>query len=422
MPILRRSIVSAVLLLVAVGARAEAPRLLGFVRLEGRSFDATPSWLDSGFGKLGGGRRPTGTSDPSALAEGRLALDFEPAVGWRLFVHGVAHTGDAGASSAGSGLLEAFAELHRGLGEGHELALRAGEFFLPTSRENVEPLWSSPYTLTLSALNTWIGEEVRPLGLDAIWSRTFADDHRVAFGATLFEGNDTAGVLLAWRGFALHDRPTPFARYLPLPPFPGAAERFPSQSRHGTQPFQRDLDGRPGFAGRAVWSAPDLGAGGLRLQATSWRNRGDRALHGDEYAWDTGFDWLGLDAGLPGGLRLVTEWGHGTSRMGAPSGVARAQVDIAFTAFYALLTREWGPTRCTVRYDRFTVRDEDRLPLDDNREHGSGWTAAALVRLGERWRVAVEVLDLEAERPAAARVGAPEPSGRSLRSELRFTF
>ena len=38
--------------------------------------------------------------------------------------------------------------------------------FLPTSRENVDPLWQSPYTLTLSSLNTWIGEEVRLAGLD----------------------------------------------------------------------------------------------------------------------------------------------------------------------------------------------------------------------------------------------------------------
>jgi hypothetical protein len=40
-------------------------------------------------------------------------------------------------------------------------------YFPQPSRENVDPLWSSPYTITLSALNTWIGEEVRLTGLEA---------------------------------------------------------------------------------------------------------------------------------------------------------------------------------------------------------------------------------------------------------------
>jgi len=56
--------------------------------------------------------------------------------------------------SAGSGLLEAYVEWRLETGFGHRWTLRAGQFFLPTSRENIGILWTSPYTLTLSALNS----------------------------------------------------------------------------------------------------------------------------------------------------------------------------------------------------------------------------------------------------------------------------
>lgn len=44
------------------------------------------------------------------------------------------------------------------------LDLRGGVFFPPVSLENPGPAWTTVYTITQSALNSWIGEEVRPTG------------------------------------------------------------------------------------------------------------------------------------------------------------------------------------------------------------------------------------------------------------------
>ena len=405
---------------------AEAPRLIGFVRVSAGSIDAAPTFLDGGFGKLVDGGSPTEDNADAFLGEARLALDWELGAGWGLFVHGVARQdAESRDSSSGSGLLEAFAERRFGDGEWNEWTLRAGQFFLPASRENVGSLWTSPYTLTLSAMNSWIAEEIRPIGFDLAYARTFASDHRLHLAGTVFGGNDTSGTLLAWRGFSFHDRPTPTSRFVPLPPFEGFEEQFPKQSGEGTKAFGSDLDGRPGFAGRARWNAPDNRA---VVQVTAFLNQGDRDIHGQEYAWETDFRWLSVETALPAGLRLLGEWGTGISLMGfAPPGQrSEAVVDIRFDTFYLLLTREWGALRTTVRYDDFRVRDRDSTVLadnrDDGREEGRAWTLALMLPMSEHWRAGVELLDLEADRPAARRAGSPPLDGDSLRAELRYAF
>lgn len=406
----------------AVPVLGEAPRVIGVVRVSAGSFDTAPSFLEGGFGKLldgsGDGRVE------SAIGEARLAVDWQMGAGWGLFVHGVARRdadGDGTSGGAGSGLLEAFVERSFGDGEWHLWTVRAGQFFLPSSRENVDSLWTSPYTLSLSAMNSWIAEEIRPIGVDVAYRKTFPSDHKLQLAATVFGGHDTSATLLAWRGFSFHDRPTPTGRFVPLPPIERFGEQFPHQSARGSKAFGSDLDGRPGYAGRARWSAPDDRA---IVQATAFLNRGDRALHGEEYAWETDFRWLSAETRLPAGLRLIGEWGTGTSRMGfAPQGErSEAVVDILFDTFYVLLTRDFGTWRATVRYDDFRVEDRDSTALDDNREDGRAWTLAVLVPIDEHWRAGVEWLDVEADRPAARQAGSPPVDGDSLRAELRFAF
>ncbi|GMU64054.1 MAG: hypothetical protein AMXMBFR36_03280 [Acidobacteriota bacterium] len=420
-PSFARSLALALALAALSRASVAAPfEASGFLRAAAARFEAPVGFLDGGFGKLEAGAA-SGESD-EAIGEARLALDWEPAVGWRFFVHGVARRDAAAvAPASGSGLLEAFLEHRRGWGEGNELVVLAGQFFLPVSRENVGALWTSPYSLTLSALNAWVAEEVRPIGVDAAWRRTTTSEHRVEAAATLFGGNDTAGTLLAWRGFALHDRPTPTTRFVPLPAIAVLPEQFPEQSGRGSRAFGSDLDGRPGFAGRLRWEAP---GGRALVQASGFVNRGDRDLHGDEYAWDTDVRWLAGETDLPLGLRLVAEWASGETRMGfAPPGErSPARVDVTFDASYALLTRRWGPVRATVRYDAFETRDRDATAGDDNRERGDAWTVALLADAGEHWRFGVELVELDADRPAARAVDGDDPDGRSLRLEARFGF
>lgn len=71
-------------------------------------------------------------------------------------------------------------------------------------------------------------------------------------------------------------------------------------------PFSSSGCMTPGYAGRARWSAPDDRA---VVQATAFLNRGDRDIHGKEYAWETDFRWLSVETAPPAGLRLLGEWG-----------------------------------------------------------------------------------------------------------------
>jgi len=410
------------LALVAAPAAAERPQILGFVRVAGGVVDSAPSFLEGGFGKTLAGALPGDVVDENAGGELRLAIDWELGVGWRLFAHGVARTDpvERGGTS-GSGLLEAYVEGRRGFGAGHEIVARLGQFFLPASRENVGPLWTSPYTLTLSAMNSWIAEEIRPIGLDLAWRHTAPSERRLELAATVFGGNDTSGTLLAWRGFSFHDRPTPTGAFVPLPPRSSFVDTFTDQDRRGTLPFGADLDGRPGWAGRARWNAPRRRA---VVQTTIFFNDGDRRLHGGQYSWRTDFRWLSTEVALPAGLRLLGEWGTGFSEMGlAPAGAAsRSVVDVEYETFYLLLTRAFGPLRASLRYDDFFVEDRDGTAGDDNREDGRAWTFALLASLGESWRLGAEYLSVEADNAAARAAGSPDPGGRSFRLELRYSF
>ena len=44
--------------------------------------------------------------------------------------------------------------------------MKAGAFFPTISLENDDIGWTSPYTLSASAINTWIGEELRTIGTE----------------------------------------------------------------------------------------------------------------------------------------------------------------------------------------------------------------------------------------------------------------
>lgn len=432
MPAIRIRIVAIQSLVVGVLAvpafAVDPPSIVGWARLSGGAIDGELSFLDGGYGKLVDGELPESARAEAITGELRLAIDWQPGPGWRLFLHGAARgeegrlrSGEPPAAAAASGLLEGFVERRFGFGAGQEIAIKVGQFFLPASRENVEELWSSPYTLTLSALNSWVAEEIRPIGLDLLWSRTDASDQRWSLAGTLFGGNDTAGTMVAWRGFALHDRPTPTAEFLPLPPLAALATTFPDQDRRGTQPFSGDLDQRLGYAGRVRWDAPQRRA---VVQATAFLNNGDRGLHSGQYAWRTDFRWLSTEVELPAGFRFLGEWGTGTSAMGfAPPGRrSRSQVDIGFDVLYAMLSWQRGALRTSLRYDDFAVEDRDSTPGDDNSEDGSAWTLAVLGSFGEHWRLGAEMLYLEATRPQALQSGAGDLGGRSFRADMRYAF
>jgi hypothetical protein len=50
------------------------------------------------------------------------------------------------------------------------LRIRGGFFFPPVSMENTDPAWTSPFSITTSAINSWIGEEIRVTGVESTFA------------------------------------------------------------------------------------------------------------------------------------------------------------------------------------------------------------------------------------------------------------
>ncbi len=418
---MRRTAVLLLALALAPAGRAAAqPALAVWLDLVGRgvAVDAAPSWLDGGTGRLAFGD-PAGGYHSASLGEARLGLDWRSGDRFTLHLHARARAqeGDGGRAA---GLVEAWAQLQAApRGGADRFRLRAGQLFLPTSRENVRPLWSSPYTLTLSALNSWIGEEVRPIGVLAEYDTTVDSTQGVRAGACLFGGNDSAGALLAWRGWTMGDRLTVSGETLPLPGLPSLAAGgpFAEQDRHGTTPFEGDLDGRPGWAAYLRYRRSDVGL----VQLTHLDNRGDRALHDvgsghGEYAWDTRFDLVGAELHPGVGWTLAGEHLRGETKMGLP--VARAYA--SFHASYLLLSWQRSTLRLSGRWDGFATRDEDHLPAGERSdEDGHAWTAAVLWQPLPALELGLDFVAAHVERPALVGTGERLDGGRTVTASVR---
>lgn len=409
-----RSISLAAALAVLPGARearAGALEVDGIVLGRGLVMLSQPSWLEHGWGRLTEGADAPGDTSAHARGQAHLGLDWKPGELWLVHAHGLARAEPDRAGGERLGLTEAFLQFRPELTPSTTLRFRGGLFFPPISRENVGPLWSSPYTITYSAWNSWIGEELRLLGLEAALDRRFGR-HEVQLAGSAFVGADTLGTLIAWRGWGLGDRLAVVGEVVPLPNLPsmGPSGPFRSQRRDGTRPID-ELDDRLGWMVRARWRRGD----GL-VQGSYLDNRGDRELYRDQYSWDAWFAHAGFELPLGSKVRLVSEGGLGESGMGPGA------VDVRFKAAYALLT--WGgeKARLSGRLDVFRNEDLHRHfePYD---EEGHALTLAAFWTPSPRWRVGAEVLEVRGERPAARASGAdPDVDARRATVEVRLSF
>ncbi len=331
-----------------------------------------------------------------------------------MVAHGLARLEDDEVEGEAAGLVELFADLQRTVGDRHQVGVRAGLFFPATSFENVERGWHSPYTLTLSAINSWVGEESRELGVEGRWTAALGDGRLTVAGA-LGGGNDTAGTLLAWRGFSLHDRLTTLGETIALPPLSSLEDDgiFGVQRDQGTRPLTEDLDGRVGWSGRVAWRDDRRG---LTFRLRIADNRGDRELHGDQYAWRTRTVAAGVGVDRPSGWSILAEVLIGDTGMG----IRPHFVDADFAAAYLLVSRRWDRWRLSVRVDQFETRDRDGSIGEISDEDGQAVTVAVLRQAGP-WRVGAELVALEVDRPSGSGF-VEDGGGETFRLELRRSW
>lgn len=394
-----------VLLLAALPAFAQSTfSVNGFITARGAYVTGPESWTKGGFGRFDVGANGPGDSATRSTAVANIGVDWNPVSWFGVHAQGVGRQHD-------SGVTEALVELHS-----EQWQLRAGEFFLPTSRENRAALWTSPYTISFSALNDWIGQEFRPIGVDLQWKPNFY----VTAGATAFRGNDTLGAEIAWRGWTIGNRLSVHDELLPLPPLfsLGKPGQFLEQ-RDGSTAFGRDLDGRTGWAARLRLQQPER----AMIQFTRIDNRGDRELYRGEYAWQTRFNIVGAQLGSDDTTTLLAEYSWGDTGMGEPDYIDRPWVQMDFYTGYALVSHKSGKVRTSARYDLFTNEERDHSVGENESERGRSWSVAAFYEVNEHTRAGVEFAQVTGRRPAAEQSGfSGNTDGHMVTLELRYRF
>lgn len=261
---------------------------------------------------------------------------------------------------------------------------RVGFFYPKLSLENVETGWLSPFTYTQSAINSWVGEELRTAGLEfTLYSpgRTRNSPFSFEFHGSLFKANDPLGTLLSWRGFAMHDRQSLNNDRLPFAPYPSVIEEDRVNHPNYVEPFH-ELDGNIGFY---------LGAHIEYYKQSTARyyyydNQANPLAVNHErlYGWRTKFHSFALQHKFTGNTRVLGQWLSGSSAMGTRS------VYIDYDAWYVMLSHKIKAHRISLRLDKFKVREDDILSWDPNNSDGQGVTLAWRYNIDNNWQIGAE--------------------------------
>jgi hypothetical protein len=290
---------------------------------------------------------------------------------------------------------------------------RAGLFWPPISQEHSGASWLVTDSITPSAANSWVGEEVKVLGLEGT-AQTRLGEHELALTGAAFLHNDMSGTTLSYRGWALHDVRVSMHADLPLPPLSPSRRRWQDTI---TSPFW-EVDGEPGFYGRLDWTPPLP----VTVNAFYYDNRGDRvSSRALQTSWRTRFWNLGAMATLGEGTEAKAQvmWGNTLVGRDMPTGIP---VDVDFATAYLLVSRQLGAGKLSVRADWFEAHDNSNVTRDNNNERGWAATLAYKRPLVDFADLIVEVLHVSSERPArASNAGiAPEQDQTLLQTSIRF--
>ena len=356
-------------LLAATAARATDWEL--DLDLRAVASDAATSVIDGGYG-------PTRFSQGQfPLQLGRLRLAFDTPLGevWR--VHLDASAWDHSYPHP-IGLTEAYLQFRPYPVNHLRVRVKAGAFYAPISLENRAGGWASPYTLSYSALNSWIAEELRTMGVETKvdWLGTRSGlPFDIGAVAGAYGWNEGAGAALVDGGFTLDDRQTPLF---------DTVGRLEGPTGAYDQPF-REIDGRAGYYGGLDLDDP----GRLLITALRYDNRANPAASdaaGQVFAWHTAFNSAGARLEYGAGWTVIAQWMAGQTEI-APGGTT---LEWPFDASYLLLSKSWGRQMLSARYDRFEVDSSNADP--DGEQSGHAWTLAYVFDAGKSWTVTLELL------------------------------
>jgi hypothetical protein len=396
----RRALLASALLLATPAAAADFS-YEGYADFRLVSPPSTGSYLDGDLGKLRygdddaafqpgdivGQGRVLLTPDLTATATARINTQYGPAVD----------------------LIEGYVRYRPVSTSEWRWSVKVGAFFPPLSLENEQVGWTSFWTITPSAINSWVGAELRTIGAEGTleWRRESGD---VTLTGAVFGWNDPAGVMIADRGWTFDDRVSGL--------FGG--ERLPDAGAFGATPpvyahLFTEMDSRPGWYLDLSWEPTDIGG----FEVMRYDNDADPTVVKDgQVAWHTRF-W---DAGFQKQIGKITLLSQGVSGATTiePSPFFHQTTD--FKAAYALAGYDMDKWWIAGRFDVFQTRTEATFPstLD---EDGHAYTLAVSF-LPEKWlRFTAELLSLDDTRQERALVGeAPHQVETQLQLLTRVYF
>jgi hypothetical protein len=262
--------------------------------------------------------------------------------------------------------------------------VKVGAFYPAISAENTDIAWLSPHFLTNSAINSWIGEELRIGGIEVSFrqnGRQVRSNWSWKVLASLFKGNDTTGTLLSWRGFALHDRQSLYNDRLNFLPIPGVIDEDRLGAPAWTEPF-REIDNRFGYyLGTHVAYKRSA-----EIRYYYYDNNADANVVDPDriYAWHTRFHSLTLRYLARPELTVFSQLLVGDTLMG------ESIVDNDFKSGFVAAVYSMTPYTVAARADWYQVNDNDNYALDPNGSIGRAFTISAGRNVSENFSITAE--------------------------------
>lgn len=351
--------------------------------------DESTSYIEGGYGKYN-------NSADTQLTLSQLGLQYTAKWENNINVHVVANAYLDGINN-GIGLTEAFIS-YKSLPNqtGWRIKSKAGIFYPNISLENIATAWSTPYTLTSSSLNNWVGEELRHTGIqlsvDKLGKFT-KSSHNFSFDFALFQNNDTTGAMLSWHGWTIGNRQTLLHEKLVVQPF-AARESTLSAQAANSDPFI-ELDNRWGAHLTSSWKYRNY----LIVSAGIYDNNADASIvKSGQYTWDTKFEHLGIKYNFNKQIQFLAQYMTGSTFMQSPYGDKVVEND--FNNGFIMFRYLQNKNQYALRFEEFAVKDFDATVGDNNNEYGKSITLSYRYKLNKRSFIHSEYNWVNSSKPA----------------------
>jgi hypothetical protein len=306
----------------------------GYVDLRGVAPTSQASWVKGGLGKFRYGGKQYGGAEGVLQAE--LKLDD--------VLHAVTVLRAEPETPSIVDALETYLRYDDSGAHDLSWSVKAGVFFPTISLENDDLGWTSPYTLTPSAINSWIGEELRTVGSEGTL-RWQSDLGTVSLIGALLCCNDQSGTLIADRGWSMSDRPTGLFERVREPDATLRIFRAPIPGRTG---MFGEIDGQVGWYLGGVWQIPGI----AKLTVTRYDNQGEpAAATARDFAWRTKFWSFGARTQY-GPLVLIAQQLSGYTEIE----VRGVEAATKYQSGFLLASYDMDDVRFGVREDLFQTR------------------------------------------------------------------